>query len=453
MSATDLPLADAEHPRLRRLRWVVTLATMFCYLFYYTGRQSIGFAINGIADEFDIGKDTLGWVSTAFLWSYAVGQAINGNLGDRFGGRRMMSLGAVLSCGLVWVVSFAGGFLSLLFPWALNGYAQSLGWAPGSRVLANWWPENQRGKVFGLYVFAAGMSSVVAFVTSLLILEVYELDWRWIFRLPVLLLLLGGVVYFFLVRDHPKEFLQDADEEEETPEKPEQTEKPERLQQPETPEKPYSSPVRAPDQTPAPVTGEERSIHRYLQVLRNRRFLIASVAIGFQNTARYGLLIWVPVHFLGKQYKDDPAGKWITIALPIGMALGALTNGWLSDRLFRSRRWPGITLFMGLASAASLAMWFVPQDNLALGIVMLFFCGFFAYGPQASFWALVPDLLGRERAGTGTGMMNASAYFFAGLGEPFIGWMTERFDDSSLVFPIVAVVCLVSAVIAPFIRR
>ena len=49
--------------RFRRAQWRVLLATMFCYLFYYTGRQTFGFAIPGIKKELGIGNDTLGWVS------------------------------------------------------------------------------------------------------------------------------------------------------------------------------------------------------------------------------------------------------------------------------------------------------------------------------------------------------------------------------------------------------
>ncbi len=103
------------------------------FVFLYTGRQTFGFAIPGIERELGISKPMLGWASAAMLWTYALGQSINGNLGDKFGGRRLMSLGALLSCGLNWVVSFGNSLASLTIPWAVNGYAQSMGWAPGSR--------------------------------------------------------------------------------------------------------------------------------------------------------------------------------------------------------------------------------------------------------------------------------------------------------------------------------
>src|SRR5436190_9353777 len=160
-------------------------AVMFCYLFYYTGRQSFGFAMPGIESELGIDKPHLGFISMALLWAYAAGQMINGNLGDKFGGRRMMLLGSLLSFALNWLTSFGVGFKSLAAAWGLNGLAQSMGWAPGSRLVSNWFGAHERGRAFGLYVLAAGLSSVLSFATSLVVLEVLHLDWRWIFRLPV----------------------------------------------------------------------------------------------------------------------------------------------------------------------------------------------------------------------------------------------------------------------------
>jgi MFS transporter, OPA family, glycerol-3-phosphate transporter len=406
------------------------LATMFCYLFFYTGRQTFGFAIPGIQQELGLSKSSLGWVSAMLLWSYAIGQSINGNLGDKFGGRRLMSFGAVLSCGLNWVVSFGTSFGSITIPWALNGYAQSMGWAPGSRVLSSWWSQAERGKVYGAYVFAAGMASVLAFTTSTLILEL-ELGWRWIFRLPVLLLLVGGITYYVLVRDRPEDMgFPPLDDE----------------------NRPNNSPDKQTDNAKSSNSvAKESSWQRYRFVLSHPRFLIASLAIGFQSMARYGLLIWVPVHFLGEDWKNSET-KWVSLALPIGMALGAICSGWLSDRFFKSNRSRVITLFLFLAAGSSLSMYLLPRDHW-LGIPMLLLTGFFAYGPQSAFWALCPDLLGRERSGTGTGVMNTFAYVFAGLGEPLIGWIIESNGQTSLVFGVVAAACLVGALISPFIRQ
>ena len=414
----------------RLAQWRMLLAAMFCYLFFYTGRQTFGFAIPGIQAEFGLSKETLGWASTAMLWMYAIGQAINGNLADKFGGRRIMSIGAVLSCGANWVTSFAGGFLSLILPWGVNGYFQALGWAPGSRLLSNWWGAAERGKVYGFYVFAAGCASVLSYVTSVVVIDVLHLEWRWIFRLPVLLMLAGGIVFYLVARERPQDMGYSALDD--------------------------TGVANAEDSANAATQGgEETSRQRYLAVLKNPRLLVAAVSLGFQNAARYGLIVWVPVHFLGANWQKgdsfiDP--KWITIALPVGMAVGALSNGWVSDKLFGSKRYKAIMLYMVLGALTSLWMWSLPAHS-AVGLLALFLCGFFVYGPASSFWALCPDLVGARRAGTATGIMNFASYLFAGLAEPLIGRMLDTTGNTSLIFVVVTTACACSALVALFVRR
>ncbi|CEJ16145.1 Glycerol-3-phosphate transporter [bacterium YEK0313] len=424
------PASSAVDAAFRRAQGRMLLAAMFCYLFFYTGRQTFGFAIPGIQTEFGVSKEALGWVSAIMLWCYAVGQAINGNLGDKFGGRRVMSAGAILSCAMNWATSFATGIMSLGAFWGINGYFQAMGWAPGSRLLSNWWGRQDRGKVFGWYVFAAGLASVLSYVTSLVVVHYLQLDWRWIFRLPVLLLLVGGITFYLVARERPEDLG-------------------------------FQSPHDdAADRREADkVADDEGSWDRYKGVLSNWRLLVGGLAIGFQNAARYGLLIWVPVHFLGANWAKgagqaaaiDP--KWISIALPVGMAIGAATNGWVSDRIFNSKRYLAIVLYMVLAAVTSLYMYTIPASDVYKGIAVLFLCGFFVYGPQSSFWALCPDLVGHKRAGTAIGVMNFFAYLFAGLGEPLIGKFMDAHHDTSLVFLIVAIASAASATVALFIRR
>src|SRR5687768_3457479 len=116
--APAMPATSSADTRFRRAQWRMLGAVMACYLFYYTGRQTFGFAIPGIQQELGVSKQALGWVSAGMLWAYAAGQLINGNMGDRFGGRRMMTMGAVASFLLNWLTSFGVGFRSLLVCWS-----------------------------------------------------------------------------------------------------------------------------------------------------------------------------------------------------------------------------------------------------------------------------------------------------------------------------------------------
>ncbi|MGW7681700.1 MFS transporter [Kribbella sp. NPDC054772] len=419
------PLDDAA---FRRLAWRMLLAAMFCYLFFYTGRQAFGFAIPGIQAEFGWTKTTTGTISGIALWSYAIGQMVNGNLADKFGGRRLMALGAILSTTFCLLASFMHSFVGMALALAANGFVQAMGWAAGGRVISNWWSHHERGKSFGFYTLAAGCSSVLVYVTSTLTINAFGKDgWQWLFRLPVLLMLLGGVVFYLLARDTPAaagvtpppSFARDKDD------------------------VAYDG----------PAVDDATSMQRYRTVLGITKIWLTGISIGFQNAARYGLLVWVPVYFLGDKWKATDNAIWITVALPVGMAVGALVNGQVSDRLFGSRRDRPIMLFTLLGAVSSILMW-VLQPGIGLGIVLLFLCGFFVYGPQSSFWALCPDLAGKVMAGTATGVVNFFAYLFAGAAEPLIGHIMEsNGGDAGLIFPIVAVSCTASALVASTIRR
>lgn len=413
-----------EHPissSFAAARVKTLIAVMCCYVFYYTGRQNFGFAIPGIAEEFHLKKDVLGWCGAALLWSYAIGQAINGQLADRFGGKTLMSLGGVLSFVMNLITSFAGGFIGIIVPWGINGFVQSMGWAPGSRILSNWWDKKHRGRVYGCYLFAAGMSSVVTYVMAN---TMVDFGWRWIFRGPVILMLLGCIVFWLVVKEKPS----DAGFEE-------------------LPEEEEKDTARAEYHPERHLSWWER----YKVGFSCTPFLFGCAAIGFQNLARYGLLVWVPVHFLGEDWKNSPY-KWVSVALPIGMAIGAVSAGWISDRLFHGKRAMPVILFLACAAVCAGGMAMLDRGSM-LAIPLLFLTGFFVYGPQSAFWALCPDLLGKRMAGTGTGMMNFFAYLFAGLGEPLIGHIIESTHQTHYVFIVVATSCILGAIVMSFIRK
>lgn len=407
-----------------RYKWRALIGVTFCYLFYYTGRQTLGFAIPGIQHDYGLSKYEIGWISATMLWCYASGQFINGNLGDKFGGKRMMIAGAILSLGANWLFSFGHSFWFFLFAWGANGYFQSMGFAPGSRLLSNWWGHQNRGFVYGVYVGFSGFSSVLAYVFPLVILGAMQLDWIWIFRLAPLSMLVGAAVLWLFVSERPED-------------------------------KKVSSIELSSDTPPLAAEDDLTSAQRYSIVLRNWKLYIAGLSIGFQNAARYALVVWVPVHFLGLDWKTSSAlidPKWITIALPIGMALGALSNSWISDVVFQGRRYLAITSYMVLASTTAIIMMFVPHGSM-LAIGLLFLCGFFVFGPASSFWALCPDIFGRRVSGTATGVLNTASYIFAGIGEPVIGHMIDVTGSTSIIFPTVAGLCAASAVLSLLIKR
>ena len=390
---------------------------MFCYLFFYTGRHNFGWAAKGMSAELGISYQQIGWISFSMLMGYAIGQLINGNLADRLSPKIMILTGGFLSIVCNLSISYANTYAVILILWTLNGYFQSMAWGSGSKLISNWWDSNERGKAFGFYTMAAGSSSVLTFFMALLLVQ-QEQSWRTLFRYPILFLLFALVLFLIIARSHPslKGFTLQSD----------------------TVQNDSTSKL-----------GWKES---YKLVFGNKKFLIASFAIGFQSMARYGLIFWVPIHFLGNNYKESNGNLWLTLFIPIGMAVGAVSFGYISDLLFNKNRSKSIRAGMLCSCAIALLIYVIPTPHHALAAVLMFTAGFFVYGPQANFWTLSPDILGTKLVGTGIGVMNMFAYVFAAIGEPIFGKIIDYTGNTSNIFLVVAVICALCAIIISFVK-
>ena len=425
-----MPDAGHAEQRLRTYwQWRVLICLMGCYLFYYTGRLVIGHALPLMEEDLGFTSEELGKVVSALLLAYGLGQAINGNLGDWIGARRMLALGAIGSAFMCWVFSFQSTLIALIAAWAVNGYVQSFGWAPGGRLISLWWPAHRRGLAFGLYMFAAGGATVLVGATSWFVLSVGDADdparWRWLFRIPVLALAVAGALFYLLVRDKPQDVgLEPGGEDD------------------------------AREHRQSSSTGSEHWFDRYLHVLVNVRFLAASLVIFFQSFARYGLLTWIPSYYTKAGIRIENS-ILISIALAVGMSAGAFAGGYISDRVFFGRRTIGVAVFLGLSAVTCAALAWIPVDDWLGHVdhaVLLFLSGFFVYGAQGPLWALCPELVGPSRSGTAVGIMDAVAYLGAAAQGVVLGATIDRFGFS-VAFAVIMAAVIVGAVTALAVRK
>jgi len=400
----------------RSAQWKMLLITMFCYLFFYTGRHNFGWAVKGMAADLGVNYTQIGWISFSMLIGYAVGQLVNGNLADRYSPRKMIALGAILSVAANFLISLTSVYWIILMLWAMNGYFQAMAWAPGGRLISNWWHREERGKAFGFYTMSAGFSSALTFLLSIVIIN-QNVSWHSLFRLPAMLLLPVSIIFYLVARSKPSD-------------------------------KGFPDLYTETNQLKNTSWKE-----RYGEVLKNRKFIIASVALGFESMARYGLIVWVPVHYLGSGAKNNPEMLWASVLMPIGMAIGALCFGKLSDSVFRQNRPASIRAGMLIAALISLIIYFTPPDTHHFIVGMLMFgAGFFVYGPQANFWPISPDLLGEKYVATGIGIMNMCAYLFAAIGEPVLGKVIDITGQTSSVFIAICIISVFSAITISFCK-
>lgn len=401
----------------RNQQWKMLLVTMLCYLFFYTGRHNFGWAVKDMGAALAISYTTIGWISFSMLIGYSIGQLINGNLADRISARVMVPTGAFLSIAANVAISFSSNPMLIMPLWAMNGYFQSMAWAPGAKVISNWWHKDEHGKAFGFYTMAAGLSSVVTYLFSIILIQMH-LEWRMLFRLPLIPLAFAAVIFLIFIRDKPTD-----------------TESAEA--------KKHAEPANA---------AGDNWLDRYKTVMGNPNFIKASLSFGFESMARYGLIFWVPVHYLGKGWKENPQYLWVTLLLPIGMAAGAISFGTLSDSIFKGNRIASIRLGMTISAILSILIYISPSSNLLLGGGLMFLAGFFVYGPQANFWPLSPQMLPKNAIGTGIGFMNMTGYLFAALGEPLFGFVIDATGVTGSIFVLISFICLLSAVFISTIK-
>lgn len=116
------------------VRW--GLICFLTYLSAYLCRVNFSAALSGLSVARGLDYELLGTAGAAFFAVYAVGQLINGFLGDHLHPVRFVLL-ALLGTALCNIgVAFARSFFAIFLLWASNGYFQSIFWSILIRLLS-----------------------------------------------------------------------------------------------------------------------------------------------------------------------------------------------------------------------------------------------------------------------------------------------------------------------------
>lgn len=377
----------------------VFITIWITYSSFYLGRVNISIAIPGIMSEFGISKTEMGAVVSALFVTYAAGQFINGQLGDKFGGRRFVTAGLLLTALMNLFFGFSNGISVMIVIWALNGYFQSMGWAPTVKTLANWFPPKTRGKMSGLlgssYQIGNAYSWALAgFVTGLL-------GWRWAFWIPAIFLFISAIHFFIRSRNAPEEVGLPTIEEE----------------------------VKG--KSESSIKKDTHLGFRYTLriVLQNPSIWVVSIAFSLLSVVRYGFMDWAPTYMFEVQNAEISKAAFKAIALPLAGSIGAVSAGWVSDRYFQSRRAPVISIGLVFLGIFSWLFPRIPAENWILSLIALLGVGFFTYGPHVLMVATMPMDLGTRKASSSvTGFIDGFGYIgaaFTGVGS---GWLIDHYS-------------------------
>lgn len=193
--------------KIKGLRWWVIALVALATVINYIDRQALSVLWPWMGKEIypeyneDQLKGVLSIVSTVFLFSYAIGQALFGKIFDWIGTR----LGFALSIG-VWSIAtalhaFAQGILTFSFFRALLGVAEAGNWPGAAKANAEWFPTKERALAQGIFNSGAAIGGIIS-IPLIAYLATF-LSWKIIFVIIGLMGLLWLVPWLILVKAPP----------------------------------------------------------------------------------------------------------------------------------------------------------------------------------------------------------------------------------------------------------
>ncbi len=382
---------------LWQMRAFFSMATL--YLFYYFGKKNIGVAAGTLEQSLGLSHQQLGWALTAFTLTYALGQFVNGFLGDRYSPKRIMLIGALGGVAANLLFGLSHTLLLFVVFWAINGYFSSMGWAPGCRILCNWFPERRWGWWMGLYNFFPYFGGALVSPVAAYSIERWG-SWQGAFFIPPLFLAGTALGFVLLSRD--------------------------------TPEQVGLSPSW---RTASGLSGTSVNAEAYWHAFAHPQMVMPYVVAFGANAIRWGLLHWI-ILILQTARTEGGFGLaltkagWIGSLVDWGGMFFAVTLGVVSDRLFRARRWQTICVSMIAAGGALLflsrgASLLDSPFGLAIVSVAVFVSGGLIQGIHTPLFCLPGDILGQKLSGTGAGIMDGWMYVGAALAGFPLGWWLD----------------------------
>ncbi len=368
-----------------QVMWVLWLT----YGAFYFCRSNLSAAVPGMRAELDLTATEVGWILGALKLSYGVGQLVNGQLAERFGARRLLAVGMLVSAALNVLFGLVTGFYFLLFIWACNGYFQALGWPPTMRVAAAWFPPVQRGRAISVIGTGYQLAGALTFVVSGWSAE--WLGWRGALYVPAVLLTAAAFFMLATLRE-----------------------------QPDAPVVPVARVAGAPTRSWLATLG---------LTLATPQLWLLALSLGLLNACRFGFLDWGVAHLMEVQPGGIGKSALKYSVLPLGGITGTLLAGWVTDRFLGGRRVPAICAMLVMLALLTIGYDAIVQTNLPLSIVTLALIGAMIFGPQVLLVGTAPvDLARRGSAAAAVGFVNFVGYLGAAAGDQLTGYIVDHHD-------------------------
>jgi ACS family D-galactonate transporter-like MFS transporter len=366
----------------------------------YVDRGNLSIAAPMLKDELGISASQLGFLLSAFFWTYACLQLVSGWLVDR------LNVNWVFAGGfLVWSAATAGTgivhtFVALFVLRLILGIGESVAYPSYSKIIALHFPEEHRGLANS--VISAGLVLGPGFGILVGGTLMARFGWRPFFIALGLVSLLWLIPW---INWMPKER----------------------------------------DSSHTDTTG----VPSLSEFLRLRSAWGTCIGLFCSNYVNYVLITWLPFYLVrGRHFSMDRMAKIGGSAYLLGAGFSTL-SGWLSDRWIRAGQTPTRvrkTFVAGGMALAGISLGLAAVTGPALCIIMLVM-GVICFGASASnIWAITQTLAGPRAAGRWTGFQNFVGNL-AGIAAPAVtGLVLDRTGQFYWPFAILTAIALAGAI-------
>jgi len=190
-SVTDTP----------RSPWPALWALVIGFFMILVDVTIVSIATPAIMADLGADVDSVVWVTSGYLLSYAVPLLITGRLGDRYGPRKVYLAGlAIFTLASLWC-GFTGSIGGLIAARVVQGVGASLMTPQTMAVINRTFPVESRGSAMGLWGATAGVATLVGPLLGGVLVDAF--GWEWIFFVNVPVGIVGLIAAWRLVPDLP----------------------------------------------------------------------------------------------------------------------------------------------------------------------------------------------------------------------------------------------------------
>lgn len=380
---------------------------------FYLTRFNFSPIIPLIRADMNISNAQAGGLMSFFFLTYTAFQLPAGYLSDRFGSRKVLFFGALIS--IIGNLMFSQGltYFDLAVAQLVNGIGQAVGWSSAVKMIVNWFPRAKRGTAIGIFATCVTGGSSLAIRLSGLIGD--SLGWRASFIIPPIIMAAIALLFYILVRDHPRDIgLPDFEDEADL-------------------EKQFAGSTRS----------------RFKLILTHRTLWVVALVYFFFVYVQFGCLVWIPT-FLTESYSlsINKASTIVFIILLPGLVASPLA-GFLSDHYFKGRRKPLIIIGMAVLSMSNFLLYF--KLDIAIAGIILAVVGLMLLMPDVLLAAYPSDIFSRKLSGTAMGFLATFTSASGIITTPVSGKIVDLFQSYGAVFLSFGMVALVGMIFAMLI--